>query len=428
MSYYNHKKHSSQKPKYYYRHEPKGTSPMTPEDELRLLSFSVPQAPPTKPKISDYKLTEKAFNKYESHPEKAERHRKYDIGCMPLFVYWGIVALGYFVCSFFDNLDVGVVLGSCLVLGFLGMFVWAFFTENYNKVQAYDSYKSGIKRYEDELSKYQAKLKRKEDLERQIREKARALKAFIDGSEGDQYLHSLAVQLKGVDVFKYRTEDTWRDMTPREFEFGVGDVFASLGYRVNVTKESSDGGVDIILTKNGQTTYVQCKHYATTTPVAAHEVREFFGVCMQKHFNGIFVHTSNLTSSAQEFVSEPGVKRYLKIVSLSQLISLEKKGCAELLDLNSKSSNSFDFLREVINNKSYFDCRYYWLYNHLFDSSASASQFMRSLKEWEGMRYAVISETPETIQSPLFTIVLGSSEAIRQLSRHKVVIERFPEK
>lgn len=426
MSYYNHKKHCYHHPGKYHYHEPKDTRPMTPEDELRLLSYNVPKVPPTKPKIVDYKLTEKVLNKYEKYPEKAERHRKYDIGCMPLFAYWGIVALGYFVCSFFDELDVGIVMVSCLVLGFTGMFVWAFFTENHNNVQAYDSYKSGIKRYEDELSKYQAKLKHKEDLERLIREKARALKGFIDGNEGEQYLRSLAVQLKGIDVFKYRTEDTWRCMTPREFEFGVGDVFARLGYRVNVTKESSDGGVDIILTKNGKTTYVQCKHYATTTPVAAHEVREFFGVCMQKHFNGIFVHTSNLTSSAQEFVSEPGVKRYLEIVSLHQLIGLEKKGCAELLDLNSKASNSFDFLREVINDRSYIDCRYYWLYNHLFDSLASASQFMKSLKEWGGMQYAIISETPETIQSSLYIIILGSSEAIRQLSRHRVVIERFP--
>ena len=428
MAYYNHKKHGYRKPGYYYHQEPKNTAPLTPDDELRLLSYSIPKAPPSKPKISDYKVTEKIFNKYERHPEIAERHRKYNVGCMPLFVYWGIVALGYFVCSFFDRLDVGIVFMSCMGLGFLGMFIWAFFTENYNKIQAYDSYKSGLKRYEEELNKYNEKLKRKDDLERSIRDKARAMKVFIEGSDGEQYLRSLAGQLKDIDVFKYRTEDTWRNMSPREFEFGVGDVFARLGYRVNVTKESSDGGVDIILTKDGQTTYVQCKHYAPTTPVAAHEVREFFGVCMQKHYNGIFVHTSSLTSSAQEFVSEPGVKHYLEIVSLSQLIGLEKKGSAELLDLNSKASNSFDFLREVINNRSFIDCRYYWLYNQLFDNLASAGQFMKSLKEWEGMRYAVISETPESIQSPLFIIVLGSGEAIRQLSRHKKVVERFPEK
>ena len=38
-------------------------------------------------------------------------------------------------------------------------------------------------------------------------------------------------------------------MDPREFEYFVADVFRSLGYKVQVTSGSNDGGKDIILYK-----------------------------------------------------------------------------------------------------------------------------------------------------------------------------------
>lgn len=411
-----------------YPYTSKDNKPLTLEDKVRLLDFQIPKTPPEKPKIEEFRLTEKAFNGYEKNPKRAERHRKYDIGCLPLFISWAALGVIWWIISGSCSYQVErIVFLSCFGLGFLTMFIYASFRESYNKVNAYDSYKSSLKRYEEDCNKYYSLLKQKEEAENAIRDKAQALKGFIDGIEGSRFLQSFSEELKLFDVFKYRTENTWRNMTPREFEYGVSDVYARLGYLVSVTKESSDGGVDVILTKDSHTTYVQCKHYAETTPVHVHEVREFFGVCMQEQLNGIFVHTSSLTPSAQQFVSTPGVKKYLQIVSLDQLMRLERNGGAALLELNSETSSSLRFQRDVINNQSFVDCRYYWLFNRLFDSMNSASLTMKSLQVWKEMQYAIVSDTSELVESQVYLIVLGSKEAIRQLSRWKTVHELYPD-
>lgn len=427
MAYYRHKKGNYYRKHNYYTREPKDCAPLTPEDKLRLLSDSIPKTPPQKPSLKGYQLSQKWFERYEMHPNLASRHRRYDIGCSPLIITWGVLGVVCWVFSHQDYKLANTVFFSCFGLGFLAMFVYGFFREFYNKVVAYDNYKSALERYESEYEKYSERIKQKEDLERSIKENERALKSFVNGLEGKQFLQSAAQSLKVFDVFKHHTEDSWRAMTARAFEFAVADVYSRLGYHASVTRESSDGGVDVVLSKDGRTYYVQCKHYAPTTLVPVHEIREFFGVCMRRHFDGFFVHTSSLTPDAQEFASDVEVKKHIKIVSLYELMSLEKNGGSALLELNTKSSTSLSFLQEVINNPDYKDCRYFWLYNRLFDSINSASQAMREQRVWDDMQYAIVSETPDTLQSPVFMIVLGSKEAIRQLSRKKLVSEMYPE-
>ena len=411
----------------YYSHKSNDDSPLSPEDTLRILSYSIPKAPPQKPKIEDFKLSEKTFLGYEEHPDRAERHRNFRFGCFSIIQTWcAIWLLGWIVSTIEPRYEI-LTLEICFAMSLIAWVVFIFFSERSNKIEAYDSYKSCLRRYEQDCKKYYELLQRKEEAERIVREKEMLLKAFIDGGEGGQYLLSFSEKLKSSDVFRYRTEETWRNMTPTEFEYGVADIYARLGYNVRITKQSDDGGVDVILTKDGQTIYVQCKHYAESTLVPVHDVREFFGVCMRDMFDGIFVHTSSLTPRAQEYVSSPRVNEHLSFVSLKQLMKLEKKGQAALLDNNTSVSTSLDFLRDVINNPSFIDCRYYWLYNRIFDSLNSASKPVKQLRIWEGMQYAIVSDTPVSIESPIFVIILGTKEAIRQLSFRDTVQELFPQ-
>ena len=214
-------------------------------------------------------------------------------------------------------------------------------------------------------------------------------------------------------------------MSYQSFEHEVADVYRKLGYLAKVTKQSADGGIDIILSKNGRTSYVQCKHYAPTTPVHVHEIREFFGVCMRCRFNGFFVHTSSHTPDAKEFASDPEVRKYLQIISLEQLMKLEKKGHLDLLEISTAATTTLWFQQEVVNSVIYTDCRYYWLYNRLFDSAETATQTIRNLKKWEGMQYAVVSEKPEGFDLDVYYIVLGAKESIYQLFQRKHIVEVF---
>lgn len=50
-------------------------------------------------------------------------------------------------------------------------------------------------------------------------------------------------------------------MDPREFQYFVADFFCSLGYKVQVTSGSNDGGKDIILYKGNEMKFVEVKRY-----------------------------------------------------------------------------------------------------------------------------------------------------------------------
>ena len=53
--------------------------------------------------------------------------------------------------------------------------------------------------------------------------------------------------------------DYWRFLRGIEFEQELAALLRSLGYQVQSTPKSDDQGIDLILTKDGKITIVQCK-------------------------------------------------------------------------------------------------------------------------------------------------------------------------
>jgi restriction system protein len=91
-------------------------------------------------------------------------------------------------------------------------------------------------------------------------------------------------------------------MTWREFEELVGEAFRMKGYAVTETGGGgADGGVDLVLRKDGKTYLVQCKQWkALTVPVTT--VRELYGLMVHHAAAGGFVVTSGrFTAEAQAF-------------------------------------------------------------------------------------------------------------------------------
>src|SRR5450759_693913 len=95
--------------------------------------------------------------------------------------------------------------------------------------------------------------------------------------------------------------DALNAMSWREFEMLVGEAFRVQGYRVVETGGSADGGVDVVLRKDSEKYFVQCKQWRAQT-VGVPIVRELYGAMAAQGATGGFVVTSGrFTKPASEF-------------------------------------------------------------------------------------------------------------------------------
>jgi hypothetical protein len=95
-------------------------------------------------------------------------------------------------------------------------------------------------------------------------------------------------------------------ISPRSFEQLIADVLADMGYEVQLTPESRDGGRDILaafaLPASQALTIVECKRYAAGRPVGIDLVRQFLWVVDQKDraSSGLIATTSYFSPEARE--------------------------------------------------------------------------------------------------------------------------------
>jgi hypothetical protein len=92
--------------------------------------------------------------------------------------------------------------------------------------------------------------------------------------------------------------DAMHDMDGEEFEQLCGDYFAALGYTVDLTPQSGDGGIDLVLTSNGVLAVAQCKR--TRKSVGEPVVRDLFGAMHHTGADEAFLCASSGFSAAAE--------------------------------------------------------------------------------------------------------------------------------
>ncbi len=116
--------------------------------------------------------------------------------------------------------------------------------------------------------------------------------------------------------------ETLQNMTWLEFEHLVGEIYRRQGYKVEEKGGSEpDGGVDVILRRNGETVLVQCKHWKTRS-ADVKLLRELRGVvASQAATRGIFVTCGGYTSAAlSEFANQP-----IDLIDGPQLLKLAQE-------------------------------------------------------------------------------------------------------
>ena len=125
--------------------------------------------------------------------------------------------------------------------------------------------------------------------------------AFLIGAGISAYgRHKRAALL--TDVQEGSSPSVLNGMTWQEFEMLVGEAFRRKGYTVTETGGGgADGGVDLVLKKDGEKFLVQCKQWKAFK-VGVTTIRELYGVMAAGGAAGGFVVTSGVfTSEAKSF-------------------------------------------------------------------------------------------------------------------------------
>lgn len=109
-------------------------------------------------------------------------------------------------------------------------------------------------------------------------------------------------QRKTYDCVRQGKPEALSSLTWREFEILVGEFFRGQGYEIKQTGGNGpDGGIDLVLTKEGEKFLVQCKQWKAYK-VGVQVVRELYGVMASAGAVGGFVITSGVFSKdARQF-------------------------------------------------------------------------------------------------------------------------------
>lgn len=115
-----------------------------------------------------------------------------------------------------------------------------------------------------------------------------------------------------------------KNMSPRDFESFVANIFKKLGFSVKITPETRDGGKDIIATKSTPIPYtliIECKHWDENHKVDVSVIRSLFGVQMDEQANqSIVVTSSKFTKDAQKFAEKQ--KTLMTLWDIDDLLKL----------------------------------------------------------------------------------------------------------
>lgn len=112
-------------------------------------------------------------------------------------------------------------------------------------------------------------------------------------------------------------------MTGKQFEEYLSELFSMMGYSSRVTQQAGDYGADIVLTKDNRRIVVQAKRYKKNVGIKA--VQEIYGAINHyKAHEGWVVTNSRYTKAAESLAKSNSVKLYGR----EQLIELILKANA----------------------------------------------------------------------------------------------------
>ena len=161
------------------------------------------------------------------------------------------------------------------------------------------------------------------------------------------------------------------NMTGYEFENYISTLLTKMGFEVEVTQYSNDGGIDLIATYEkpifSGKYIVQCKRWVTS--VGQPEVRDLYGVVMDQRANkGILITTSDFTAQAYEFAKGKNIE----LINGEILKALTENN---ICDINIQNENT-DFL--------YRNDRYNYLKKKINEEPSEAQNYVDLIQYLRG--------------------------------------------
>jgi pSer/pThr/pTyr-binding forkhead associated (FHA) protein len=132
-------------------------------------------------------------------------------------------------------------------------------------------------------------------------------------NSGDQIAFGRArFVLRSEGELSRRVFDKILALSAYGFEQLVGELFTKLSFETLVTRQGTDGGIDVVAVNKGvifRGRYlIQCKRYNPSNKVSRPEVQAFHGrIAVEPRARGIFITTSSFTRGAQKFAELTGI-------------------------------------------------------------------------------------------------------------------------
>jgi len=157
-----------------------------------------------------------------------------------------------------------------------------------------------------------------------------------------KYLYNI-IHFRKIDYSYRQIVRMIREMSPREFEVFVAELYKCLGYTVEVTAETCDGGKDVILyDDDGNVTYVECKHYSESNFVGREICQKLIGaMVMDKADECVIVSTGTFHSNAWdvyskvdnlELVDMNGIMRMIRQIEVHNLPRIFMKTVSPIIE------------------------------------------------------------------------------------------------
>ncbi|BAO04933.1 restriction endonuclase [Clostridium botulinum B str. Osaka05] len=142
-----------------------------------------------------------------------------------------------------------------------------------------------------------------------------------------------------------------KSMDDRQFEIFCSELFKQLGFKVKTTQETCDGGKDIILKRNGFTTYVECKKWNGNNLVGRPELQKLVGSSIADSvLNMIFITTSDFNKNAREYAKKMStLKLWTTVDIMKKMEKLNNKQICTIFKNTEMKYNSGNVINKLEN-------------------------------------------------------------------------------
>jgi hypothetical protein len=144
----------------------------------------------------------------------------------------------------------------------------------------------------------------------------------------DYYEEEISIEVNRVNLNIFNilnNQEAIYNLSSREFEELVAELFSQQGFDVELTPETRDGGCDIIATKSINRLpfmlLIECKKYSKEYPVGVNLVRSLIGVQSDRKANkAVLVTTSRFTKPARQLAERQ--QHLISLVDINDLMQM----------------------------------------------------------------------------------------------------------